>query len=291
MPVLVKFKSNMNYECGKGGIEVLCPAKQGFINYNFIHSVNPEINCDTWRMSVVNAVLDDGESILPLTNEGAEWEMAIRLYQRPDFIGGFAHGDERGELSTILVDGEEKELSFLTDEKECEKFELVVRSLGFDPSAPEKAVLSHKKHFTVTEEGVCLGQEVEWLCDVKLDDCIKSYLAMMPPMKHDKTNSKIVLTDHYSFNDENIRRIETLPVNKQCVSKIMVLGKERGITFSMKASGYEPSYQTSYDAILTDNGNHLNYHKMYIVFAGGEAENIPKGTIWKAFTHYDVELS
>ena len=288
--IKIRLNSTMKYDGGNGGIEVLCPSGCGFVNYNFVHSVVPNINCDVWRMSVVNAVMDDGKSVFPLTNEGAEWEMAIRLYRRPDFIGGFAHGDERGELSTILVDGEEKELSFLTDEKECEKFELVVCSHGFDPSAPEKVVLSHKKHFTVTEEGVCLGQEVEWLCDVKLDDCIKSYLAMMPPMKHDKTNSKIVLTDRYSFNDEDIRRIEALPVNKQCVSKIMVLGKERGITFSMKASGYEPSYQTSYDAILTDNGNHLNYHKMYIVFAGGEAENIPKGTIWKAFTHYDVEL-
>ena len=66
--------------CIKNGVEELkiyVPTNQGYVNYNVVHSVIPNIRCDTWRLSAAY-FCDDGLSVIrPLTKQGAEWEMAL----------------------------------------------------------------------------------------------------------------------------------------------------------------------------------------------------------------------
>lgn len=284
----IRFDATLSCDESRGGYRILYPVADGFIEYTFVHSVVPEKNCDIWRMSVVSVLNEKGESLRRLTKAHAEWEMAVRLLDRPDFIGGYNHGDEIGKAPRLMLDGvsvSEKELS---DFREFSKLEIVMESVGYDPASPADAVLSHCKRYLFDEEGVHLSQEVTWLRDVVLDGKLNSYLAMMPPMKHEPSAPEKILTDSFSFGEDQVQGMATLPVRRKGVKKITVEGTESGYRFVMSVGEYEPLYPNSYLALLTDNGN-LNYHKMYIAFAGGEKEAVAEGEIWRASTHYRIE--
>lgn len=275
------------YDGGQGGLRILYPVKDGFVEYSFVHSVVPEKNCDVWRMSVVNALSGEGAFLHPLTKSTAEWEMAIRLKDRPDFIGGFNHGDERGQAPIFHLDGKEFSPKTLTEPVEFSRLEISVRSTGFDPASPEDAVLSHQKNYVFGADGVHLEQEVIWSKDVQLCGRFKSYLAMMPPLKHEPVDEQKRLTTSVGFDLSPLQPITRLPAEEKKVKRITVSGD--AYRFTMEVSDYEPLYPNSYYALLTDNGNHRNYHKMYIAFAGGAEESVPAGTRWHAETHYFIE--
>lgn len=283
------YDETLSVDGGKGGFRILYPVCDGFVEYNFVHSVVPEKNCDIWRMSVVNALDGSGAFLHRLTKGSAEWEMAVRLSDRPDFIGGFNHGDEIGRQPSFSLDGKEVEPDELTAWREFSRFEITVDSTGFDPAQPSLAVLEHRKRILYNESGVHLEQEVLWLEDAILDGKFRSYLAMMPPLKHDPNDVDRRITDSYSMGGEKLQGIETLPVEKKGIQTFTVQGTESAYRFTMSVEGYSPLYPNSYLALLTDNGKHMNYHKMYIAFAGGAKDKVALGTKWHSVTHYSVE--
>ncbi len=283
------YDGTMTCDGSRGGLRILYPAPKGLIEYCFVHSVVPEKNCDTWRMSVVNALDENGAFLHRLTKGSAEWEMAIRLDSRPDFIGGFNHGDEIGKNPIFILDGEEVELCDLASWRAFSRLEIRVDSVGFDPAEPTKAVLNHCKKFVYDADGVHLEQEVLWLEDVVLDRKFKSFLAMMPPLKHDPQDADSRITDSFAMGGEAPQSITALPVEKKGVQTFTVAGRESAYRFTMSVEGYAPLYPNSYLALLTDNGKHMNYHKMYIAFAGGSKDAVPAGTKWHAVTHYQIE--
>ena len=281
------FDPALSYDSGQGGLRIRYACRGGSIEYTFLHSVATEKNCDIWRMSVVNALDEKGELLRSLTKKYAEWEMAIRLKDRPDFIGGFNHGDEVGQTPLFILDGETVLHEDLTEWREFSGLEISMDSAGFDPASPEKKVLSHHKEYLYDEDGVHLSQEVTWLTGEELDSRLKSYLAMMPPLKHDPKNAEDVLTDSFAFGGE-LFPIGALPVEKRDAREITVAGEKSGYAFTMAVSDYAPLYPNSYLAFVTDNGN-LNYNKMYFSFGGGSADEVPAGTVWRAKTHYRIE--
>jgi len=68
-----------------------------------------------WRLSVVNFCDEALSSVRPLTRGGAEWEMALKIKECPDFIGGYAHGDEVFSRIAVTVDGVAKDLNELSE--------------------------------------------------------------------------------------------------------------------------------------------------------------------------------
>ncbi|MBQ3075271.1 MAG: hypothetical protein IJC26_04300 [Clostridia bacterium] len=285
----IRYDKTLNCDGGTGGFRILYPTCDGFIEYNFVHSVVPEKNCDIWRMSVVNALDDKGAFLHRLTKGAAEWEMAIRLKDRPDFIGGFNHGDEIGTEPTFILDGEEIAPQDVAEWRAFSKLEIKMDSIGFDPASPSEAVLSHRKEYVYDAEGVHLFQEVLWKKDAVLDGRLRSYLAMMPPLKHDPKDESRPITDSFAFGKAPLQKITHLPVEEKGVFSFTVTGTECAYRFTMSVGDYAPLYPNSYLALLTDNGKHMNYHKMYIAFAGGAEEPVPAGTKWQASTHYRIE--
>ncbi len=282
------YDRTLSCDCAVGGLRILYPAKDGFVEYTFVHSVVAEKNCDIWRMSVVNALDATFKFLHRLTKDHAEWEMALRLENRPDFIGGYNHGDEVGSSPVFLLDGAEIDPAELTEWREFSRLEIAVDSIGFDPACPEKPVLSHRKEYVYDADGVHLVQRVKWLADVVLDPKFKSFLAMMPPVKHVPKNPEMTLTDSFAFGTSPLQKIVKIPVEEKGVRSITVAGEESGYRFTMAAEGYAPLYPNSYLALLTDNGN-SNYHKMYIAFAGGNSDVVSAGTTWHSVTHYRIE--
>lgn len=270
-----------------GGLRILYPAHS--LEHLFVRSIVPQKNCDLWRLSVANAIGKQGQVLHPLTKERAEWEMAIRLLNRPDFIGGYNHGDEIGTPPTIRLDNVAVSLEELTKEHLFQTLEITVDSIGYDPAEPSVAILEHRKEYRFDAAGVHLTQTVHFLKDVRLDDQLKSYLAMMPPLKHRPDDEAKKITDSYFFNDDQPQPIQSLPQRAEKAQKITVFGKESGYRFSMEVSGYDPLYPNHHFAQLTDNGHNANYHKMYIAFADGAQSPIPQGTRWHTTTHYSIE--
>lgn len=284
----VLYDPGLCYDHGQGGLRVFCPGCAGWINYNFVRSVVPERNADVWRMSVINACAEQGQLLCQLTNDGAEWEMAVRLAGRPDFIGGFNHGDEQGGEPALYLDGERTAPEALRQTRDCRQMRLTILSTGYDPAAPDRAVFRHRKEFSVDDGGVHLQQEIHWLTEEQLDNRFRSYLAMMPPLKHEKGHPDRILTDSFAFDSRTPAPILRLPVESANVSALTVLGSQSGYVFTLRAEALSPRYESGGAALLTDNGG-VNYHKMYITFAGGAGEIIPAGTVWRAATHYAVK--
>lgn len=283
----VIYDCGVTCDCSCGGLRIQYPARDGFVEYTFVHSAVPEKNCDIWRMSVVSALDAKGDFLHPLTKGGAEWEMAIRLENRPDFIGGYNHGDEIGEVPVFRLDGEAITPEELSQWREFSTLEITVESTGFDPASPSVEVLKHHKSYVYDEDGVHLSQSVTWVKDAVLDRKFKSFLAMMPPLKHLPQNEGQIITDSFSFGGTTVP-ITKLPLENRETRRITVAGEESGFVYTMSVENYDPVYPNSYLGLLTDNGN-MNYNKMYIAFAGGNPDEIPAGTVWNAVTHYKIE--
>lgn len=287
----VVYDPAMNYDGGRGGLRIYHPQEKGVINYNLVHTVVEEKNADIWRMTVANEVDRQGNILRQLTKNGAEWEMAVRLRERPDFIGGYAHGDERGTALKLTVDGKDFAPEALTEPVTFQELKLHVSSIGYDPKAQSHAVFEHDKCFCFTENPVDLRQEIRWLEDCPLDLKFKSFLAMMPPLKHEIEHPEKAVTDTFYTDQIPKKAIESLPVSLGETHRFCVSGTDSRLRFTMEAEGYEPRYQNSYQGLLSDNGHNRNYHKMYIAFAGASEETVTKGTVWTSTTRYQIDMT
>ena len=260
-------------DSGTEALYVYLPIAGGFAQYSFVHAEIPAKQCDVWRMGPVFACDTNFQRKARLTRAHAEWEMALRLQDRPDFIGGAAHGDEIGRGIVCWIDGKEIAVSGLYDMTPFETLSLSVDSIGYDPASPSEAVLHHQKHFTIDAVQVQVSQKVEWLQDVALS---RSYMAMMPPLKE--------VTDCY-----RIGQSEYLPIAQRSFSESgrfdwLTLRGADGFTFEMRVNRYL-SENGENTCLITDNGGD-SYHKMYFVLAHGGQAN--QGDIWETETVYRI---
>ena len=260
-------------DSGTEALYFYLPIEGGYAQYSIVHSVIAPKQCDVWRMGPVFACDMDFQRAVRLTRAYAEWEMALRLSDRPDFIGGAAHGDEIGREMICVIDGKEVPVSSLTDMVAFACLHLSVNSVGYDPSAPIEAVLRHEKHYTIDATGIHVAQRVEWLREVPLS---RSYMAMMPPLKE-------------VSNCYRIGQSEYLPITKRSFTEsghfdLLTLRGEDGFTFEMGVKRYlsEKGINT---CMITDNGGDA-YHKMYFVLThSGQAK---RGDIWETETVYCI---
>ena len=101
-----RYDPSVDFEGARGGLRIFLPTVRGYVNFNLVHSVKEDRNCDMWRISKAYAFDDRLENEYELTPKGAEWDMAVKLDGRPDFVGGYAHGDELYTTLSVNVDGE-----------------------------------------------------------------------------------------------------------------------------------------------------------------------------------------
>ena len=267
------------YVCGKtedSGEEALylyLPTEGGYIRYSLIRSVVSAKQCNVWRMGPAFYCDDSLGSLTRLTREGAEWEMALRLLDRPDFIGGVAHGDEIGTDAVCLIDGREYRIETLRQPTLFSTLTVCVNSIGYDPSAPSEAVLRHSKRIVVNSDQIRVIQRVEWLSDVLL---AQSYMAMMPPLK--------CVTDRYCVENGEYSPIPERSFKESGDFDRLTLRGEKGFVFSMQIPRYLTD-QGKNTCLITDNGGN-SYHKMYFILAhGGHAS---QGEVWETETVYRI---
>ena len=270
-----KYDTTVGFEAATECLRLYLPTEDGYINFNLAHTVSEERNADVWRLAQAYWADDNLENEYKITPHGAEWDMALSLCGRPDFIGGYAHGDERFTAFSLLVDGKETELSSLDSLTVFEKIFITESSVGYDPLDGITPVLLHTKEYTVTERGVSTSQSVEWLGTYSLGS---SYLAMMPPIKS--------LTDTFYTDTDNSPKPTSENLGyKSNAKEAVVYGKKSGFSYKMSV----PRLSLLNGAgrfILTDNGGNA-YNKIYFCICTDESVN--KGDLWLSTTEYSIE--
>lgn len=260
---------------GTEALRLYLPTHDGYINYNLVHSVSAERNCDVWRLGPAYHCNDAFQNKILLTRPRAEWEMAIRLKDRPDFIGGVVHGDEIMQDVQFTINGKRIALETLLEPTAFETLTMEVHSVGFDPNDSTTRVLLHTKLLTVDCHGVRADQTVEWLTDEALGS---SYLAMMPPLK-DFTSC------YCTDEDPTPHPIPAQAMQKTAPVKTLCLRGDAGFSFSMTVEKHLTDGVNNIFSI-TDNGG-SSYNKMYFVLAHGGTAH--RGDIWKTTTLYRIE--
>lgn len=272
----LSYSTNIGYESATEGLNIYLPATVGYVKYSIIHSVNANTNADNWRLSRAYAVDDSFSNERQLTKEGAEWDMALMIDGRSDFIGGSVHGDEVMTSIKFVVDGKEvTDLSTLSSLTKFTTLQIVQTSNGYDPNDSTTVALTHAKTHTVTADGITTDQTVEWQNDYALKNC---FLAMMPPLKE--------YTDHYKLNGAT-EGSEIAYGFYSKVSSAVVYGEESGVSFEMSISKY-PYYNDGRTFRMTDNGG-LAYNKMYYYCCDDLA--ITAGTVWESTTHHSIDVT
>ncbi len=273
-PLFLNYKSSIRFEDGQGGVEIYIPSEKGYILYNFIHSVSTSKNGDNWRLSYVYGCNDELVDKNQITTV-AEWEMAVRLKGRPDFIGGFAHGDEKYTSLTFYIDGMECDPTKLSEVSQFTEIKVTETSEGFDPSDNVTHVLNHEKLYTFNKDGVRVDQKVEWLDDYDIE---RAYLAMMPPKK--------AYSHYYSTSADPTEN--TIPSGTNVyvyeTNSATLTTNNKEYTFTMSVNdeylGKKPTFS------MGDNGGG-DYNKMYFHYCVGIT--VKKGDIWESFTQYKID--
>ncbi|MBE6651232.1 MAG: hypothetical protein E7613_07950 [Ruminococcaceae bacterium] len=269
----IKYDPDYRTEHSVEALHIYIPTEIGYIDHTYGHTVWKEANADIWRLSVAYMCDDSLENAEPITI-GGEWDMALRLADRPDFIGGHAHGDERFSKITFVVDGAERDIKDFVRATEIDSLKIVEDSIGFDPLDGKTLAIEHHKEYTVSLDGIRLDQRVKWLGDFPLNYC---YMAMMPPAKKYTDSFYTNLTEPCHLD------IASRPTVDGATS-VTVFGKESGLYFTMKVNEY--SIYGKPKMCLRDNAGGA-YNKMYFDFtSGGE---VKKGDIWETFTEYKIE--
>ena len=160
-----RYDPTIDFESSLGGLRIFIPTAKGYINYNLVHSVRVDENCDMWRLGKAYAFDDNLDNSYELTPRGAEWDMALRLDRRADFIGGYAHGDERYTSLSLKLNGEEVEIESLKALTSFQSIVITVTSIGFDPDDSVTEVFRHWKEYLISGAGITLHHRIEWLGD------------------------------------------------------------------------------------------------------------------------------
>lgn len=269
-----KFDPTFDLEKSVGALRIYLPANIGYINFNIAHCIYAERVCDTWRISKAFAVDDQLENPYVLTHT-AEWEMALRIEGRDDFIGGYVHGDEIFTDIRLLVDGCERQITSLSELTGFGSLRLQVESIGYDPADHETKALKHIKEYIIDSHGISVEQKVQWLNDYELNKC---YLAMMPPLK--------TVTDSvYTDVDKTVKKLVANNCLVENCRSATLFGTESKLSFTMSVPKY-PFNEIGNLFAVSDNGG-LAYNKMY--FYACKSGIVKAGEVWESRTHYTIQ--
>ena len=204
----VEFPNSYNKE----EIDIYLPAKVGYIKYTLLRNELNAYNALSWRLDKAfsyDYINGDLSKRFIIVNSG-EYEMALQIDGRNDFIGGIAHGDEVLETITFFIDGNKiNDISLITDFTNFKEFKVVETTLLYDPAdeatletrAQYSPVAIHGKEYIFNKDGIKLSQFVQWL---KEETLTASYMTMFPIVRGNDSVSVTQITDTFYANDDYI---------------------------------------------------------------------------------------
>ena len=289
---------------GKEQISVFIPTNTGFVKYAFVRCESDAKNANNWRIDKCYACDNDLNVLFPITNSG-EWEMAIKIDGRDDFIGGIAHGNEVLDSFNVLVDGVLiSDLSELSSLQEFDEVRIVETTTIYDPN--DHATLSTRETFTpigshgreyiINKDGIRLTQAVTFDIAHTLSN---SYMTMFPIIRGNDAVSALQVTDHY-FADNNYKTYDVSVGGsgegygwKEDVSRATIWGNDSGVKATI-----EMLKQPEQD-LINNGGKRFQvqntvdmYNKIYwsICGVGGTTYSVSANERFVTDTMYNISI-
>lgn len=281
-PYLINTKDNQN----RWQYEIFLPCYDGenWVHLFLQHIVNNGINADNWRIKT--AFLNDGiQDITRLAGDG-EWEMALQLVGRPDFIGGSMHGNEVVNYLTVYVDGVIAGTPVVSSggKKEFDTLTILESTNLYDPNDNSTLVAEHLKKYTFTKDGVNLIQRINWKGDFPLT---YSYIAMLPA---DRTYNGEQITDYW-YDDKTFLRYDVsssgfgdYPTQmKTGVTGQFLCGETSRVSMSVELVRMSPKIDEAI-SFLSDS---VYFNKIYFSMCG-QSYSVQNGDVWITEANYKL---
>jgi len=269
-------------------IRIYLPQEEGYLQICVNLANSASTNAYGWRLDMMYACDDYFNEIFPITQSG-EYEAAIKLKDRPDFMGMGAHGSEHMTAFAIYIDGVEVSLEQLTDMTRWETVKIVRYSDFYDPADETTVVARHVVEYSFDGDGLTVAQDVEWLVD---ETCAISYMMMFPVRR---TYENLQVTDTYFDDftsteyDVSQAGFKTYPVNWTTgATKLTLFSEKSGITASMESLETSNLAGTGYKHCSNSN----SYNKLYLTICGGgnKEQKVSAGDVWSTRTRYEVTI-
>ena len=149
-------------------------ASGNYLRYKFVHFVDASSNADGWVQRTVDLSPNNKVGSLMQVVCDGEWEIAIKLKDRSDFIGTMNHGSEVATIANLYFDGVKTTVTDGT-RLSCKEIRVNQKSTMYDPNDETTVVGYHYRTHFITADGVRIEQRIEWVTDQILD---KSYCGM-----------------------------------------------------------------------------------------------------------------
>ena len=270
--VLIKYTSGSGEQYATEYVDIFVPQKTGYIRYRLVHTVSISKNADVWRMGYAYYANDALEDVTQLTVDG-EWECALKLLGRDDFIGGNAHGDQKINKCEWFVDGANVDITGYTTATEVDEFRCVEYSTLYDPNDSETIVGYLGSEHLFNEDGLKVSQSVKW---TRANDLFTCYLVMFPV-------SKTVTDSIYTDIDYEPKNITFGNFSKKI--KGITLFKDNGnFIFDVVVDKYVDDMTGQYFQITDNSG--LPYNKCYWQICN--SGSVVNGDVWQSKAKYKI---
>lgn len=260
------------------------------IRYTLARFTDAGRNADVWRLGPASVVEGSGAAAVmrhPVVAEG-EWEMALRLQGRSDFIGGKQHGSEVMRTAHFTCNGQAWTPGSNTGV--CRELSLQQTTVLYDPQDETTPVGIHERRYIITAEGIHLAQRVVWLVDAR---CNYSYVCMMPILRGaDATTEALVSADCWDDRDFTVYDISQpgftgRPHQKvHGASRYWLRSAETGVEAEVGCRIVdEPEDSISFVQNTADQ-----YNKVYFSY-GGDDYTVTAGDVWQWEQDYRINVA
>lgn len=271
-------------------IDIYIPTVLGFVKYRFGHVVDTDINADNWRIVGAFSCGDDLNERFQIASNG-EWEMAIKIEGRSDFIGGNLHGDEVVNVIHLFVDGAKKTIEDLSEITEFETFRIVENTQMYDPNDNATKVATHGKEYTFTANGLNLKQSVNWQTKQNI---ITSYMAMLPIYRGNDNYSDLQISDRVYTDVDFVEYDVSVPGNypgfawKKDVRNVTIYSDKSGVCASVEILKTPDTVGGGWFQVSSA----ASYNKLYFTCAGRDGTHVTEvGERWNTETRYHITVN
>lgn len=243
----IAYIASSGYDSSTERLEIYTPTNNGFIKYDLLHCVDSSKNANVWRMGRVFNTDKAFNPSIEITTSG-EWELAIKLNDRPDFSGGILHGSEVLSSYTLLVDGVITSKESLATMRNFNTFELLQSTTLYDPNDETTIIGYHHTNHKFNEKGFALEQSTELLNKTNIN---VFYIGMLPA-------SKSVFNKYFANNDYTLKDLRSgITVND--ATEITLLGEKDNIFGCVSMDS-----ELLKNIVILDNSTDI-YYKVYFI--------------------------
>jgi hypothetical protein len=241
-----------------------------------------------WVLGVVDAVEKNGDTfttLYPVVKAG-EWEMALRIKGRPDFIGCKQHGSEINFYEKFYIDGTQ----WLPDNSSfwCEEIKVIEKSTMYDPADETTVVGTHIKDYKIKVEGLKIRQKILWSTSQIMD--LDSYVAMLPIIRGNDATTTYQITAK-AYNDDSYEEIDVSNASHGARTaqhepdKWTLYSNSTGISANIQSIAKE---KTAGATSFVQNS--ASYNKVYFSYCGTDY-NVSPGDVWENEITYELNIN